>query len=182
MATLAHDNRPKRRRRWLKLALVTVPAIVVAGSLSGYLSNSGYSNRWFADLVKPGIMPPGWVFPVAWTTLYALMGVAVARVVTASPSKPRSRGLALFLLQLVLNYSWSPVFFGAGLIDWGFLIIMALNVAVTATAIAFWRVKPLAGLLLLPYLAWLCLATTLNWEIGRLNPGADRAPLGITGA
>jgi tryptophan-rich sensory protein len=68
------------------------------------------------------------------------------------------------------------------MIDWGFLIILAMNVAVTATIIAFSRVNGVAGLLLLPYLAWLCLATTLNWQIGRLNPGADRAPLGITGA
>ncbi|WP_294174447.1 TspO/MBR family protein [uncultured Sphingomonas sp.] len=182
VATAAEGNRPRRRRRWLKVALVTVPAIVLAGSLSGYLSNSGYSNEWFAALRKPGIMPPGWAFPVAWTTLYALMGVAVARVITATPSRPRTIGLALFAAQLALNFSWSPVFFGAGMIDWGFLIIMAMNVAVTATIIAFSRVNGVAGLLLLPYLAWLCLATALNWEIGRLNPGADRAPLGIMGA
>nr|WP_294167692.1 TspO/MBR family protein [uncultured Sphingomonas sp.] len=182
MATLADRKPTRRKRRWLKVALVTVPAIVLAGSLSGYLANSGYSNDWFAALKKPSIMPPSWAFPVAWTTLYALMGVALAQVLTAEPSRPRTRGLVLFFLQLALNFSWSPVFFGAGMIDWGFLIIMAMNVAVTATIIAFSRVNGVAGLLLLPYLAWLCLATTLNWEIGRLNPGADRAPLGITGA
>jgi tryptophan-rich sensory protein len=182
VATLAEDTRSRRKRRWLKVALVTVPAIVLAGSLSGYLANSGYSNDWFARLQKPSLMPPAWAFPVAWTTLYALMGVAVARVLAAEPSRARSRGLALFAVQLALNYAWSPIFFGAGMIDWGFLVVMAMNVAVTATIISFSRVNGLAGLLLLPYLAWLCLATTLNWEIGRLNPGADRAPLGITGA
>src|SRR4028118_192291 len=96
VATAAEGNRPRRRKRWLKVALVTVPAIVLAGSLSGYLSNSGYSNDWFAELRKPSFMPPSWAFPVAWTTLYALMGVAVARVITAPPSRPRTIGLALF--------------------------------------------------------------------------------------
>ena len=90
-------------------------------------------------------------------------------------------GLLLFFAQLALNYAWSPIFFGAGAIDWAFLTIMAINILVTATLISFWRVKRVAGLLLLPYLAWLCLATALNHEVGVLNPGADKAPLGITG-
>jgi tryptophan-rich sensory protein len=110
------------------------------------------------------------------------MGIALAIVLAAPNSNPRRRGLALFFAQLALNYLWSPTFFGAGAIDWAFVIIMAMNVLVTMTIISFWRVKPLAGALLLPYLAWLCLATALNWETGRLNPGADQAPLGITGA
>lgn len=180
MATLADGE--SRGRPWWKTALITVPAIVLTGSLIGFFSNSGFANDWYAPLEKPGFQPPSWAFGVTWTILYAVMGVALALVLTASPSRARSRGLVLFTLQLALNYLWSPVFFGAGAIDWAFLIIMAMNVLVTATIIAFWRVKPLAGLLLLPYLAWLCLATALNHETGRLNPGADRAPLGITGA
>ena len=74
------------------------------------------------------------------------------------------------------------MFFGQGMIDAGFLIIAAMDVAVTMTIIIFWRIRPLAGALLIPYLAWLCVATALNHETGRLNPGADTAPLGITGA
>lgn len=169
-------------RPWWKYALVTVPAIVLLGSAMGYLSNSGFANDWYSPLEKPSFQPPGWAFGVTWTILYTLMGIALAMVLAAPASTPRRRGLTLFVIQLVLNYSWSPVFFGAGAIDWAFLVIMAMNVLVTMTIISFWRVKPLAGALLLPYLAWLCLATGLNWETGRLNPGADRAPLGITGA
>ncbi len=178
MATLADHG---VARPWWKVALVTVPMIVLLGSLSGYLSQSGFENNWYAPLDKPSFQPPGWAFGVTWTILYALMGIALAMVLAAPQAKPRSRGLILFFVQLALNYSWSPVFFGGGMIDIGFLVIMAMNVLVTATIIAFWRVKPLAGILLLPYLAWLCLATALNHETGRLNPGADRAPLGITG-
>ncbi|MFC7537125.1 TspO/MBR family protein [Sphingomonas sp. GCM10030256] len=177
MATQAGKRRP-----WWKVALVAVPAIVVGGSLIGYLSNSGFANHWYGPLAKPSFQPPSWAFGVVWTTLYALMGVALALVWTSPPSKPRSRGLTLFFAQLALNFLWSPVFFGAGMIDGALLIILAMNVLVTATIIAFWRARPLAGLLLLPYLAWLCLATALNHETGRLNPGADRAPLGLTGA
>jgi tryptophan-rich sensory protein len=166
---------------WWKAALLTVPLVVGLGSLSGYLSNSGFGNPWFDAVEKPGFMPPGWVFGATWTLLYTAMGIAVALVLTAPASRARRLGLLLFTAQLALNYAWSPIFFGAGAIDWAFLVIMAMNVLVTATIISFWRVKRVAGLLLLPYLAWLCLATALNHEVGVLNPGADRAPLGITG-
>lgn len=177
MATRAEDT-----RNWWKVALITVPLIVVAGSLMGYISNSGFSNDWYADLEKPSFQPPAWAFGVTWTILYTLMAIALALVLVSPRTSTRRLGIILFFAQLALNYAWSPVFFGAGAIDWAFLIIMAMNLAVIATIMAFWRVKPLAGLLLLPYLAWLCLATALNFETGRLNPGADRAPLGITGA
>lgn len=180
MATMADEGRAARK--WWKVALITVPLIVLAGTFMGYVSNSGFSNNWYAGLEKPTFQPPGWAFGVTWTILYTLMGVALALVLVAPRSDTRKLGLTLFFVQLALNYAWSPAFFGAGAIDWAFLIIMAMNILVTATIIAFWQVKPLAGLLLLPYLAWLCLATALNWETGRLNPGADKAPLGITGA
>lgn len=169
------------RKVWWKVALLTVPLIVVLGNLSGFLSNSGFGNPWFDAVRKPSFMPPGWVFGVVWTILYALMGIAVAIVISSSSSMLRSRALAFFTAQLTLNYLWSPVFFGAGAIDLGFLLIVAMVVLVIVTTSLFWRVERVAALLLLPYLAWLCLATALNFEIGRLNPGADRAPLGITG-
>jgi tryptophan-rich sensory protein len=178
MATHARPN----SRSLAGWAVITVPLVLGLGLLSGWLSNSGFGNRWFDPLAKPDLMPPGWAFGAVWTTLYVLMGLALAMVLAARDSGPRRRGIILFLLQLALNYSWSPVFFGSGLIDGALLIILAMNVLVTGTIIAFWRVRHLAGALLLPYLLWLCLATTLNWQIGELNPGADRAPLGITGA
>lgn len=175
MATHAAHRSP-----WWKYALVTVPVVLGLGSLSGYLSNSGYGNPWFDALTKPSFIPPGWVFGAVWTTLYTLMGIALALVLAAEPSRARARGLAFFGVQLVFNYAWSPIFFRAGMIDWAYLVILAMIVFAAATAFFFWRVNRVAGLLLLPYLAWLCLATALNFETGRLNPGADRAPLGIT--
>ena len=174
-------SKPGDRGIW-KRALITVPAIVIAGSLIGYLSNSGFGNGWYDPLRKPSFQPPGWVFGAAWTTLYTMMGIALATIFNEPASKPRTTALVLFFLQLGLNFLWSPVFFGFGAIDWAFLIILAMNALVTMTIIAFWKLRPLAGALLIPYLAWLCLATALNHETGRLNPGADRAPLGLTGA
>ena len=169
-------------RTWWRIALLTVPLIVVAGSLIGLLSNSGLDNGWYAPLAKPSFQPPGWAFGVVWTALYTMMGIALALVLGAPRSRRRTTALGLFAAQLALNFAWSPVFFGGGMIDVGLLILLMMNVLVTMTIIIFWRIRPLAGALLIPYLAWLCIATALNHETGRLNPGADRAPLGLTGA
>ncbi len=173
---------PSRARDWKQYALITVPVVLVLGLLSGWLSNSGFSNNWFVALRKPSFMPPGWAFGLVWTTLYIMMGLALALVLASSRSPARRSGLALFATQIMLNFAWSPIFFGAGMIEVGMLVIVALDILVTATILTFWRVRPLAGALLLPYLAWLCLASALNWEIGRLNPGADKAPLAMMGA
>jgi benzodiazapine receptor len=164
---------------WEK-ALFTVPAIVIVGFLMGIVSNSGFANGWYADLAKPSSQPPGWVFGVVWTTLYTVMGITLAVVLNATQSPERSRGLALFGGQLLLNFAWSPIFFGAHRIDLALVVILLTGVLVAATIISFWRIRPLAAALLLPYLAWLCLATALNHETGRLNPGADSYPLGLT--
>jgi len=171
----------EQRSIW-KTALVTVPAIVIVGSLMGYVSNSGFDNRWYAALTKPAFQPPAWAFGVVWTTLYALMGVALAKVLNEPPSQRRSNALWLFFGQLALNFAWSPVFFGMRMIDVALVVILVMLFMATAAANLFRRIRTLAGWLLLPYLAWLCLATALNYETGRLNPGADSAPIGITGA
>ena len=154
----------------MKLAawMITVPIILLLGMASGWLSNSGYGNAWFDRLTKPGFMPPGWAFPVAWTILYILMGIALGLVIeTHGPL--RNLAIALFIGQLLLNLAWSPVFFGLHQARIGLAVILLLFVAATATMIVFWRVQPMAGLLMLPYLAWLLLASALNGAIIRLN-------------
>ena len=148
--------------------MITVPIIVLLGMASGWLSNSGYGNPWFDRLAKPSFMPPGWAFPVAWTTLYILMGVALGLVLeTQHPL--RNVAIALFAVQLLLNLAWSPVFFGLHQARAGLAIIVLLFGAVAATAVTFWRIQPTAGLLLVPYLGWLLLASSLNAAIVRLN-------------
>mgnify|MGYP003577834351 CR=1 FL=1 len=159
-------------RDWKKIALVSVPAIVLLGSASGWLSNSGYENGWFASLLKPPFMPPAWAFPVAWTTLYALMGIAVAMVLAAPASNERRIALTLFWVQLALNYAWSPIFFAAHDIKLGEIVILVMLVVAVAAASLFRRIRTVAGLLVLPYLLWLCFAYALNSSIDELNPGA----------
>jgi benzodiazapine receptor len=173
MAEAATDHRD-----WRKIALITVPAIVAGGLASGWLSNSGYGNDWFAGLLKPPFMPPSWAFPVAWTTLYVLMGVSVAMILAEPESPTRRTGLTLFFVQLALNFAWSPIFFGAHDIKLGEIVILAMLVIALAAAGIFRRIRLVAGLLLLPYLIWLCFAWALNSSIDNLNPGAGTSLLG----
>jgi translocator protein len=165
-------------RNWVRIALVTVPAIVVSGSLSGWLSNSGYGNSWFDALAKPGFMPPGWVFGIVWPILYALMGIAVAMILAEPPSDRRRNALALFFVQLGLNLAWSPVFFAAHDIVLAKVLIFVMAGIAAAASGQFFRLRRVAGLLLIPYLAWLVFAATLTTAIGTLNPGAGTSLLG----
>jgi translocator protein len=158
-------------RDWWKAALFTVAGIIMAGSAIGWLSGSGHGNGWFDALLKPPFMPPGWVFPVAWTILYGMMGASLAIILAEPASRLRAVGLTLFFLQLGLNFAWPPIFFGAHDMELGSLVILAMLVLAVAAAATFRRIRPLAGWLLLPYLLWLCFAWTLNNTIDALNPG-----------
>ena len=177
MNEIIHDD----RGIWKK-ALITVPAIVVVGSLMGFIANSGFANDWYARLVTPAFQPPGWAFGVIWTTLYTMLGIALATILNEPPSDRRRDALWLFGGPLALNFAWSPVFFRAHMIDVALVVIIVMLLMAAVTGNLFRRLRPVAGWLMVPYLAWLCLATALNYETGRLNPGADAAPLGLTGA
>jgi benzodiazapine receptor len=167
-------SRGQLRMSFLRYALVAVPGVLLLGTLSAVLSNSGYANPWFDALAKPAFMPPGWVFPVAWTILYVWLGLALALVLHARGARGRGAALALFLLQLALNYAWSPVFFGLHRIWPAFAVIAAMIVLSLAATLLFLRIRKGAALLMLPYLGWLCFAAALNLEIGRLNPDGGR--------
>jgi tryptophan-rich sensory protein len=159
-------------RPWGRIALVTLPAIVFAGSAIGWLSNSGYKNGWFDNLVEPVYMPPGWLFGVVWPILYALLGIALAMILAEPPSDRRRNALILFFAQLALNFSWSPIFFAGHDITLAKYVIMAMALIAAGAAGQFYRLRKPAGLLMLPYLAWLIFATVLNSAFESLNPGA----------
>ena len=166
-----------RTQSWSRIAIVTAPLIVLLGSASGWLSNSGYGNAWFAALNKPFFMPPGWAFGVVWPALYLLMGIALAMVLAEPPSQRRRTALILFFVQLALNFAWSPVFFAAHDITLAKYVIYLMAVLAAGAAGQFLRLRRAAGLLLVPYLAWLIFAATLNSAIEDLNPGAGTALL-----
>ena len=167
-----------RRDGWWKTALVCVVAIELLGGLSGWLSNSGYGNGWFDGLDKPNFMPPGWAFGVVWPILYALLGIAVAMILAEPPSPRRKTALTLFFIQLALNFAWSPIFFAGHDIRLASIVIFAMAALAAAAAGQFVRIRTIAGVLMVPYLAWLIFAATLNSTIGNLNPGAGTSLLG----
>ena len=163
---------------WTRIALVTCPAILLFGTGSGWLSGSGYGNAWFAALAKPSFMPPGWAFGVVWPILYALMGAALAMVLAEPPSPRRRNALVLFFVQLALNFAWSPVFFAAHDISLARVLIFLMAALAATAAGQFFRLRRVAGLLLIPYLAWLVFAAALNTAIETMNPGAGTPLLG----
>jgi tryptophan-rich sensory protein len=169
-----------RSGSWWKVALLAVVVIEILGGASGWLSQSGYGNRWFDALQKPSFMPPGWTFGVVWPILYALMGMALAMIVAEPPSPRRQAGLTLFFIQLVLNFAWSPIFFAGHDIRLAKIIIFVMTAVAAAAAGQFLRLRKTAGLLMVPYLAWLVFATTLNATIEDLNPGAGHSLLAGT--
>lgn len=162
------------RMSFLRVALVTVPATVLLGTLSGLLSNSGYDNAWFRALKLPGFMPPSWAFPVAWTILYILLGLSLAMLLHARGAQGRGRLIGLFLVQLAINYAWSPVFFAMHKVSLGLYLIGAMIALTLALIVLLWRVRRAAALLLVPYLAWLCFAGALNFRIMADNPNAEQ--------
>lgn len=158
------------RTAWLRWALITVPAIVLLGLLSAKIGDSGYGNLWFDRLEKPAIMPPGWVFPFAWTILYIMMGCALAFILNARGAKWRGVAILVFLVQLALNLAWSPVFFAMHRIMLAFGLIVAIFVWASLATLMFWHIRRVAALLMLPYLVWLLFAGLLNWQVHQLNP------------
>ena len=166
-----------KRNDWWKLALVAVIAIELVGGLSGWLSNSGYGNDWFDALRKPSFMSPGAAFGLVWPILYALLGIALAMVLAEPPSPRRKTALMLFFIQLVLNFAWSPIFFAGHDIRLAKIIIFAMAAIAAAAAGQFLRIRRAAGLLMIPYLAWLVFAAMLNTAIEQLNPGASSSIL-----
>lgn len=168
-------SREQLRASLLRWALVCVPLCLLLGFLAGQLAGGGPGDPWFDALDKPAIYPPPAAFPIAWTILYALMGFALALVGSAWGAHGRRAAIAVFALQFAVNLAWTPVFFGQHQITGGLILIAVLDVLVLVTLILFWRVRKLAGLLLVPYLAWILFATALNFEFLRLNPEADGA-------
>jgi benzodiazapine receptor len=136
-----------------------------AAATGAFVSTGG----WYASLAKPAWNPPGWLFGPVWTLLYTMMAVAAWLVWQEGGWKARKRELGLYLFQWVLNALWTPLFFGLQRPGLAFAEILVLDLALLATLISFWRVRRAAGLLLVPYVAWVAFASVLNFVIWRMN-------------
>ncbi len=157
----------------LRWALWLVPLVLLLGFASGQAASSGPGNAWFDALVKPSLYPPPATFGIVWSVLYVMMGLAAAMIGAARGAPWRTAALIAFAVQLAINLAWSPTFFAAHQIAAALAVIGALAVAVIVTIWLFWKVRPLAGALLLPYLGWVLFAAALNWQFLAANPAAD---------
>lgn len=145
-------------------------ALCIATSAIGALASVN-ARSFYAELVRPDWAPPGWLFGPVWSALFFAMAVAawlVWRVPTASPA--RSVALRLFVVQLVANALWSWLFFAWRLGGVALAEVLLLWLLIACTLVAFWRIRPVAGWLLVPYLGWVTFAAALNYTLWRLNP------------
>lgn len=146
---------------WLFLTFL---AATGAAATTGAMFEPG---DWYKRLSKPNWTPPGWVFPVVWTTLYVAMAWAAMRVAQLPGS---GQALAFWAVQIAFNTLWTPVFFGLHRMRAALIVLGLMWVAVLATMVGFWRLDWVAGLLFVPYLAWVSTAGALNLAVLRRNP------------
>jgi len=125
---------------------------------------------FYGQLIQPGWAPPSSVFGPVWTILYALMGIAAWWVWRSDGLRATRAALSLFLLQLAVNALWTWLFFAWSQGALAFANIVLLWLLVVATMVSFWRIRPLAGALLIPYLLWVSFAAALNFSVWQLNP------------
>lgn len=149
------------------LGLFVLVCFAAAGI--GGAFTAGSLGSWYVELKKPSWNPPNWIFGPVWTALYLSMAVAAWLVWRRAGWSGAAAALGLFALQLALNVAWSGLFFGLRNPGAASAGIVALWASILATLIAFWRVTPGAGLLMVPYLAWVTFASVLNLTIWRLN-------------
>ncbi len=127
------------------------------------------TGDWYQTIAKPSWTPPGWIFGPVWTLLYIAMAVAAWLVWLEGGWKSNRIALSLYIVQLIFNAAWSWLFFGVHTIGGALVDIVILWLLILTTLILFWRRRPTAGLLLLPYALWVGFATALNFQIWRLN-------------
>ena len=152
-----------------KKRLLASLALCFAAEGLGGLFTAQSVGTWYLTLQKPAFTPPGWLFGPVWTLLYFLMGVSFYLVWNARENKIKKSAIVLFFIQLILNVSWSLVFFRMQSILGGLIVIISLWLAIVLTVYRFRRIfRPAAGMLL-PYLAWVSFASILNFELWRLN-------------
>jgi tryptophan-rich sensory protein len=140
----------------------------IAASIGGAASIQ--AGPFYTQLLRPAWAPAPSIFGPVWTILYALMGLAAWLVWRAGGFRAARSALTLFLVQLALNALWSWLFFAWHRGALAFADILVLWALIVATLIAFWRVRPLAGVLLVPYLLWVTFAAALNYAVWQLNP------------
>jgi tryptophan-rich sensory protein len=156
----------RRQKQFAGLVAWLIGSFIAAG-IGG--AASVRAGAFYAQLARTDWAPPSWVFGPVWTVLYALMGIAAWLVWRVGGFRAARSALTMFIAQLALNALWSWLFFGWQRADLAFADIVLLWVLILAISIAFWKIRPLAGALLIPYLLWVSFAGALNYSIWQLN-------------
>ena len=168
-------SKAQLRASFLRWALFLVPLIVLLGFTAGQLGSP--KTAWFESLTKPDIFPPPAVFGIVWAMLYVMIGASLALVASAWGAYGRGLAIIAFALHFIGNLAWTPVFFGMQDMQSALYIVAYVAVSLLVVMWLFWRVRKLAAVLLIPYLAWASFATLLNYEFIQANPdggaGAD---------
>ena len=161
-------SKAQLRASFLRWSLFLVPLIVLLGFTAGGLGSP--DTVWFQGLVKPDIFPPPALFGIAWTILYILIGFSLALVVSAWGAHGRGIAIIVFALHFIGNLAWTPVFFGMQDMVSALYILIYVAISLVIVLALFWRVRKLAAILLLPYLAWVVFASVLNYQFIQANP------------
>ena len=148
--------------------MIAVAIPLAVGALSGFLTLDAMDS--FQETVNQSTLtPPGIVFPIVWTILYTLMGISSARIYLAEPSEERTRGLTIYVFQLIFNFFWSLFFFNIRAFGFSLLWILALWALIGLMIISFRKVDPTATLIQIPYFLWVTFAAYLTYVVWRLN-------------
>jgi tryptophan-rich sensory protein len=151
----------------LKL-LVSIILPLGLGAIAGMFTSQSVPE-WYATLNRPSFNPPDWIFGPVWTTLYILMGFSFFLVWKQDASKERKLAILIFLLQLLLNFIWSFIFFYFNMIGFALVEIILLWISIVIMLVLFYRIKPIASYLNIPYLLWVTFASVLNASYYLLN-------------
>ncbi|NNC50338.1 MAG: tryptophan-rich sensory protein [Flaviramulus sp.] len=149
----------------MKLFKYTIVFLIInfgALAIGSWLMNNGPQTEWYQNLNQAPWTPPGWVFGMAWTIIMICFSIYMAYLYKA---RPKSNVTGLFIIQFILNVIWNYVFFNQHMIDVSFVIILLLTLIVAAFFFSFSKVLRYKSALILPYLIWLCIATSLNGYI-----------------
>jgi len=153
--------------KWIKL-IICILICQLAGVI-GLLFTISSITSWYVNLNKPFFTPPDWLFGPVWLTIYTLMGISLYLVWNEKSKSKIKIPLTLFFIQLVLNALWSVMFFGFQLIFYGLIEIIIMWIFIALTMFSFYRISRKAALILTPYIAWVTIATLLNYFVWVLN-------------
>lgn len=166
--TSTSTAKPMTMARRVVTLVICIAVPLAVGFFSSMLS--GDIRASYEAMQMPPLSPPGWLFGIVWPILYVLMGIAIFLVFLSAGDMRRKRAsVVLFIVQLALNFAWSPVFFAGGLLWVALAVIVAMDVLMVVTIGVFWGINRAAAFLMLPYFVWIFFATYLNMAFAMLN-------------